>query len=358
MPRVSIIVNTFNHERFISRALGSVLDQDFSPTDTEIIVVDDGSADRTGEIACGFHPRIRYIRKPNEGQVSAFSVGIAAACGELIAFLDGDDWWTNDKLSKVVDAFDRYPEIAAIGHGYYEVDEAGSPRGAMSPESEYRLNFSTVASARFAANLRVFGGTSRMAMRRSALLRTLPVPSELPFFDNFIFTQAIAVSGALLLPQLLCYYRLHSGNLYASESSDRSRLERRYALQRGLVEYLPARLAGLGVSSEIASAALECDRVDAERLRLLVEGGAPWRTFLVERADFLIAYRNPSPGYRLFKYLVLFLTLILPPRTFYRFRRWYTEHNLRRVRGWFGRATSTVPGGVHRSVQTHRGPDS
>ena len=348
VPLVTVLVNTYNHERFIAQALRSVLEQNFPANNVQIIVVDDGSTDSTPEIVSDFTPTIQYIRKPNGGQVSAFHAGIAEARGQIVAFLDGDDWWSKDKLSKVVGAFERDSEIAAIGHGYFEVNQDGSPRSVVTPEIECRLDFTTADSARFAANLRVFGGTSRMAMRKSILDLTLPVPEGLPFFDNFVFTQAIAISGAILLPEPLCYYRIHAGNLYASESADEKQLRRRYVLQRGLLESLPDRLIGLGVPKETVFAALECERVDTERLWLILEGGKPWNTFRVERADFHIAYRTPSFGYTLFKYFVLLLTLLMPPKAFYGIRRWYTEHNLRRIRGWIGSAQLSVPLGIHR----------
>lgn len=340
---MSVLVNTYNHERFIAQALASVVEQDFSPSDVETIVVDDGSTDSTPDLVARFTSRVRYIRKANGGQVSAFLVGLTEARGEIVAFLDGDDWWAKDKVSTVVEAFERYPQVAAVGHGYMEVDAEGSVRARMSPEREVLLDFATLDSARFAASLRVFGGTSRLAMRRSVLDRTLPVPSELPFFDNFIFTQAIAISGAALLPKLLCYYRIHPRSLYASESGDMTNLRRRYLLERGLLENLPTRLLRAGLSEEIVSAVLECERVDSQRLRLILEGGKPLDTFRVERADFYIAYRNPTFGYALFKYLVLLLTLLMPPRVFYRIKRWYAERNLGRVRAWIGRAEPSVP---------------
>ncbi|MGB6978474.1 MAG: glycosyltransferase, partial [Candidatus Acidiferrales bacterium] len=61
--RVTVLVDTYNHERFIEEALVSVLEQDFPADDTEILVVDDGSTDRTPEIVRKFAPRVRLIRK-------------------------------------------------------------------------------------------------------------------------------------------------------------------------------------------------------------------------------------------------------------------------------------------------------
>jgi glycosyltransferase involved in cell wall biosynthesis len=343
MPIVTVLVNTFNHQSFIAKALSSIVEQDFPAADTEIIVVDDGSTDLTPEIVRQFLPRIKLFRKQNGGQVSAVLEGLAHASGEIIAFLDGDDWWTPDKLSKVIDAFDRHPQIAAVGHGYYEVNEQGTSIRTMTTRSECRLSCETPENARNAANLRVFGGTSRMALRRKAIDQLLPVPLILPYADNFIFSQAIALSGAALLPDLLCYYRLHSKNIYASESFDEQRFRRRLEHLEYLSEYLPPRLKTFGVSNDAISAFLEFDRIDAKRLRLILDGGTPLGTFRAELSAFRSGYRNPDIGYTFFKMLVLFVTLITPPKTFYRLRQWYTQQGLMRFRQRIGRGTPTVP---------------
>jgi glycosyltransferase involved in cell wall biosynthesis len=346
---VTVLVNTYNHEKFIEQALQSILDQDWPGGQLDIVVVDDGSTDSTFSIAQRFAPRMRCFRKPNGGQVSAFHAGVAEMRGEVVAFLDGDDWWETSKISKVVDAFCRFPNVAAIGHGFYEVDQQGAVLGMTVPAREYYLALSSIETARFAADLRVFGGTSRLTMRRSALERTLPVPSELPFFDNYIFTQAIAISGAVLLPEPLCYYRFHSANLYASDSADKARLKRKYDLQRSLTECLPPKLCSLGVPGDFISAALEADFTDRDRLRLILQGGWCWETFRVERTFYRNSYARSSTGYFIFKLGVLVMTLLLPPRTFYKLRSWYTRKGFSALRGRLGRATLAVSSGVLRS---------
>src|SRR5271155_2020143 len=95
---VSALIDTYNHESFIEQAVVSVLEQDFPAAEREIIVVDDGSSDRTVEIVRKFEPHLRLLRKANGGQASAFSGGIPECKGELVAFLDGDDWWAPGKL--------------------------------------------------------------------------------------------------------------------------------------------------------------------------------------------------------------------------------------------------------------------
>lgn len=87
---VSAVIPAYNAEGFISDAIRSVLAQTYEIA--EIIVVDDGSSDRTAEVSAGF-PRTRVIRRPNGGQGAARNTGIHAASGEWIAFLDHDDTW-------------------------------------------------------------------------------------------------------------------------------------------------------------------------------------------------------------------------------------------------------------------------
>jgi hypothetical protein len=87
---VSAVIPAYNAEQFISDTIQSVLAQTYEIA--EIIVVDDGSSDRTAEVAAGF-PRTHVIRRPNGGQAAARNTGIHAASGEWIAFLDHDDLW-------------------------------------------------------------------------------------------------------------------------------------------------------------------------------------------------------------------------------------------------------------------------
>src|SRR5579864_5798208 len=104
-PFVSVLIDTYNHERFIEQAIVSVLEQDFPASEREIFVVDDGSTDATPAIVSKFEPQVRLLRKANGGQASAFNAGIPECKGEIIAFLDGDDWWASGKLKKVASAF-------------------------------------------------------------------------------------------------------------------------------------------------------------------------------------------------------------------------------------------------------------
>ena len=116
-PILSVLIDTYNHEQHIEQAMVSTIEQDFPAADFEILVVDDGSTDRTPDIVHKFAPRVRLLRKKNGGQASAFNAAVPEARGELVAFLDGDDWWVPGKLAAVTTAFEQNPGIAGVGHG-------------------------------------------------------------------------------------------------------------------------------------------------------------------------------------------------------------------------------------------------
>ena len=162
---VSVLIDTYNHEKFIEQAIKSVLEQDFPASDMEILVVDDGSTDRTPEIVKTFEPRVRLLSKQNGGQASAFNFGIPQCRGEIVAFLDGDDWWESSKLATIVSAFGRHPEVGTIGHGLYEVDENGKQLFLNIPGRVYSCRLDTREDAAAFTELLSFLGTSRVAIR-------------------------------------------------------------------------------------------------------------------------------------------------------------------------------------------------
>ena len=86
-PYISILIDTYNHERFIEDAVNSVLTQDFPAAEREILVVDDGSTDQTPRILRKFEPEIRVLRKPNGGQASPLTMEFRSAREKSSPFL-------------------------------------------------------------------------------------------------------------------------------------------------------------------------------------------------------------------------------------------------------------------------------
>ncbi len=110
-PLVSVIVPVHDGERFLAEALESVRAQDHRPI--ELIVVDDGSTDRSAEIAGSFQ-EATVIRQDNAGPSAARNAGIAAARGELVAFLDADDLMLPHKLTAQVRYLTEHPDVGCV----------------------------------------------------------------------------------------------------------------------------------------------------------------------------------------------------------------------------------------------------
>jgi len=137
VPRVSVVIPTFNRAEVVGRAIGSVLAQTYR--DYEVIVVDDGSSDSTPSLVAALaqgRPFIRYLPQPHCGRSAARNHGMAVAQGEYVAFLDSDDVFLPDKLRVQVEALDQNRAYGMVYSMYLAVDEAGRPLpgGGESPE--------------------------------------------------------------------------------------------------------------------------------------------------------------------------------------------------------------------------------
>jgi glycosyltransferase involved in cell wall biosynthesis len=116
-PLVSVVITVFNGEKYLREAIESVLAQTYNPY--EIILIDDGSTDNSGEIAKSFASELRYFYQENRGQGTALNRGIELSGGRFFSFLDADDIWKKDKLMHQMAAFADNPEADMV-FGYVE----------------------------------------------------------------------------------------------------------------------------------------------------------------------------------------------------------------------------------------------
>jgi glycosyltransferase involved in cell wall biosynthesis/SAM-dependent methyltransferase len=131
-PLISVIIPVYNGSKYIQQAIDSVLNQTY--TNYEIIVIDDGSTDGTREKLQPYRSKIRYLYQENQGSAAARNLGIELAKGELIAFLDSDDYWyTPEKLEKQVAYFNENPSLGCINTGWRIVDGAGQHIKTVQP---------------------------------------------------------------------------------------------------------------------------------------------------------------------------------------------------------------------------------
>jgi glycosyltransferase involved in cell wall biosynthesis len=216
MPEVSVVIPAYNAERFIAETLRSVQAQTFR--DFEVLVVDDGSTDRTASIVDAFGPPIRRLQQKNGGVSRARNAGSAAATGRFVAFLDADDLWDPPKLERQVELLRSRPDVGFCYPGVRRIGADGQVRQVESAREytdlcrELLLHSSVVTSA-----------CSSMMVRRDVLERAGgfdPAFSQCADWD-FLIRLSLVTPGAAL-PKPLVSYRTFAGNM----SSDVSHLER------------------------------------------------------------------------------------------------------------------------------------
>jgi len=126
-PTVTVLIASYNHEKYVADSLRSVLDQTWQ--DFEIVIVDDGSSDGTvAQIKKISDPRIKQVfLNQNQGIIVAKTKGLSMASGRYIAILNSDDMFLSDKLEKQVAFLDSHPEVGAVLTQAHVIDDDGKP---------------------------------------------------------------------------------------------------------------------------------------------------------------------------------------------------------------------------------------
>ena len=315
-PYVSVLVDTYNHERFIEQAVASVLEQDFPATEREIIVVDDGSQDRTPAIVSRFVPQVRLIRKANGGQASAFNTGIPQCQGEIVAFLDGDDWWASNKLRVITNIMTADPSVGMLGHSFSIVSE-GEPSRIISPGGEVSINLRDAYSAEIFRLHRPYLGTSRLILRAEIARKCLPVPEALIFeADEYLFTVAAALSGGMILDQVLTFYRAHGANLFLAAGGSVDGERRKQIILETLASELQRVLPGLEVPPAAERTVIEIVGAEAAQHRLSLEGGSSWEVFQTETSLYRMHHAGAPWRSKVFRWLSMLPAILLPLERF------------------------------------------
>jgi glycosyltransferase involved in cell wall biosynthesis len=216
--RISVVIPVYNTERYVAEAIDSVLSQTRAPD--EVIVVDDGSTDRTPAILESFASRIIVLRQEHCGPATTLNTGLARVTGDHLAFHDADDIWLPGKLKLQCDLLSTAPEIEAV---------FGMVRQFISPDWDDR--------ARHGELTQDFVGTVRPAMliRRGAFERIGGFDPSLRVIDFVDWYGRAQVQGLKthVLPDVLMLRRLHATNT-GRIHGDAQRQENMIALKRML----------------------------------------------------------------------------------------------------------------------------
>lgn len=234
---VSIITPTYNHEPFIGACIDSVLAQSYA--DWEQVVLDDGSSDHTGEVVKSYDdPRIQYLHQSNEGPfelANTYNRALSHTKGELIAILEGDDFWPADKLRIQILAFDDPDVVLSYGE-VADVDPSGREQRIVSRSTSLRksqtaatrLNQPIGSATRYmlTAEGRSLVCPASVIIRRSALERKggFQFVAGLPLTDYPTFMELSLLGRFHYSDEVLGYRRRHEKSItvnYAAEIHER-----------------------------------------------------------------------------------------------------------------------------------------
>jgi glycosyltransferase involved in cell wall biosynthesis len=216
-PRVSVVIPTYNREDYVVAAVESVLHQTWP--NVEVVVVDDGSKDRTAEVLAPYAGRITFLRQQNTGLAGARNAGWRASTGELVGFLDSDDLWDRRLVEEVVRVFRERPEADAVALAEREIDPEGNVQEGLHTKRTPGIWFTP--EGLIGRDTGVGSGrppvVKRAVLDRSggfdATFRNYAVDSEMWIRNAFSIRMTI-------LEQPLVLRRIHPGNVSGDLATD------------------------------------------------------------------------------------------------------------------------------------------
>lgn len=286
MPRVSVILTTYNRAHLVGRAIQSVLAQTF--TDFELIVVDDGSTDNTRQVVAGIcDSRLVYIHQSNSGRSAARNRGLSRALGEFIAFLDDDDTYLPEKLAVQVTELEVRPDIDLIVGGWQLVNQLGDVLQEIAPRRDLLLTVETwLFDCPFPHHAALF--------RKEALGGSIEFDRETEPAEDWDFWLRLASHGCLMEwgYSIVCCYTQHPGNSlkqYKPDMAAAVRMLEKFFAQRDVTSELKTlegeALARVHLSRGVRWADIGYDADARHEFHLALQRRPDWITS--SRADFM-----------------------------------------------------------------------
>jgi glycosyltransferase involved in cell wall biosynthesis len=204
-PRIAVVIPAWNAERYLAEALASVFAQTLPPA--EVVVVDDGSTDRTAAVAADV-PGVTVVRQANAGAAAARNRGVVASSAPLIAFLDADDLWLPEKLARQSAAIEDGAGLVTVAsEEFISPDLDDAERAAIAPP---RQATGVLPSA--------------MLVTREAFGRAGPFDEGLRLGELIEWFDRCRAAGVRAdhIGEVLARRRLHPGNLGRQPGLDRT----------------------------------------------------------------------------------------------------------------------------------------
>ena len=222
-PLVSIIVNNYNYERFLTEAVDSALAQTYPSV--EVIVVDDGSTDGSHTVIAGYADRIIPIFQPNGKQGAAFNNGFAKSKGDIVIFLDADDYLHPQAAERIVEVWQT--DTAKVHYRLDVVDSSGQPKGFSLPQGGRPLDSGYLQESIFNEGGYCGVSTSGNALSRQVMEKIFPIPAEFNSTSDDYLSVLVPLYGKVVaIEEPLGAYRIHDSNQWALVELNSSRFRR------------------------------------------------------------------------------------------------------------------------------------
>ena len=222
-PLVSIIINNYNYERFLPEAIDSALAQTYAFT--EVIVVDDGSTDGSREIIKQYGDRITPCFQTNGKQGAALNTGYAASKGEIIFFLDADDYLLPQAASVVVSTWK--PDTFKVHFRLQIIDREGQPSNKYLPPTTMQLASGDIRKKLMGGGGYISTPMSGNAYSRARLANLFPIPKQYnATADDYLMISSPFYGQIEGIEEHLGAYRIHDSNQWALTTVSGSRFRR------------------------------------------------------------------------------------------------------------------------------------
>ena len=205
---VTVIMTSYNYARYLRQAVDSVLNQSYG--NFELIVVDDGSTDESRTILSSLiDRRIRCEFQENGGQGAAWNRAFSMSRGQLVLFLDSDDWWEHSKIERML----AFHELLGADYGVLQHNLTVYRDGTTYPYRRTLPSGDCFSQTKVTGNFSYFVTSSGLGFSRHVLEKIFPLPETLRISPDAYLTRTAFLYGIVFsIPEPLGYLRLHGNN--------------------------------------------------------------------------------------------------------------------------------------------------
>jgi len=253
-PLISIITPTYNHENYIGQCINSVLSQTYK--NWEMIIIDDGSKDNTLKVISTYNDnRIKYFTQENLGPYKlgeTYNKALSLSKGELIAILEGDDFWPKEKLKRQIKAFDDPNIILSHGNSIFVYNDNNCKVGYIRQEKNI-LNNDPIGASLYGFAYGFTPISVTMMIRRTSLLKIGGFVSvnNLPYIDLPTELKLSLIGRFKYIPDIMGCFRRHKQSITHNLRKENNDINYRQLYFKKFIDFNRSTIKDLGISEDL-----------------------------------------------------------------------------------------------------------